>query len=96
MRLKILLLSFPLHGSITLSFRIVKHHRLREEFKALDFLYSSFRGFHSIKDDKRLTLGFEIFLRNEVDDVAIFRKYFGERFFELVWFYAFFKVLDLD
>jgi len=60
----------------------------------LYFLYSACSSFWVVKDDKRLSLCFEIGFGNEVDDIAVFGEDFSEGFFKGVGFYALFEVFD--
>lgn len=40
--------------------------------------------------------GLKILLGDEIDDGAVFREDFGKSFFEVVDFYAFFKIFDIN
>lgn len=64
MRFELVLAPLPLNGSVTLRLRIIQQHRLAKQLKPLNLLYSSLRSFNIVKDDERLTFGFEILFRD--------------------------------
>lgn len=70
-------------------------HRLVKQFETLYFLDGPFGGCGIFKDHKGLAFCSEVFLRDEIDDVAIFGEYFSERFFKLIDLDSLFEVLDL-
>jgi hypothetical protein len=62
----------------------------------LDFFNRSCGGQGVVEDDKSLAFGFEVGLRDEVDNVAVFGEDFAEGRFEFVNLYLFFEVADVD
>ena len=95
-KFKIVFSALPEHGRIALRFRVVEDHRFVEQLEPLDLLYCPFSGLHFIEDDESLTLGFDIFLGYQVDDVAIFGENFTQGLLELVDLDMFLKVLNLS
>jgi hypothetical protein len=71
-------------------------HRFLEELEALNFFDRSCGRRGIVEDDEGLAFGFEVGLRNEVDDVAVFGEDFAEGGFEFVDLYFFFEVADVD
>lgn len=96
MRLKSLFSTFPLYRSITLRPCEIQHHRLIKEFKSINFLNRLTRSLDILKDDKRLSFGFQIALRDDFEDGAVFGEQLGESFGQFGGFDAFFEVADVD
>lgn len=59
-------------------------HGFFEKLKALDFIDSLLGRFDSVKYDKRLALCFQVCLRDDIYNFAIFREQLCERFFQLI------------
>ena len=62
----------------------------------MDFFDRSSGGRDVVEDDEGLAFSFEVGLRDEVDDVAVFGEDFAEGGFEFVDLYFFFEVADVD
>ena len=73
----------------------IQHHRLIKEVEPIDLINGIRSRLNAVEDDKCLALGLQIGLRDDVNDVAIFREDFLKRFFQLVDFDSFFEVADL-
>jgi hypothetical protein len=71
MNLKLFRPALSQNGRIAPRFRIVKHHRLIEEFKAVNLIDCARRRFDIVKDNKRLALGLQVCLRDDLHDIAI-------------------------
>lgn len=95
MSLQLILSTLPQNCRIAPRFREIQHHRLIKELEPINLINGIRSRLNTIEDDKRLALGLQVSLRDDVDDVAIFREDFFKRFFQLVDFDSFFEVADL-
>ena len=96
MNLKLLIPSFPQNRSVTPRLRIVQNHGLIEKVEAVDFIDRASGGFHVVEHNERLALGLQVGLRDDLDDVAIFREDLVQCDLQLVDFDSFFQVTNLD
>lgn len=96
MNLKLLIPSIPQHSSIASRFRIVQNHRFIKEVEAVDFVNRAGGGFHVVEHNERLALGLQIGLRDDLDNVAIFREDLVQSDLQLIDFDSLFQVADLD
>ena len=84
------------HSGITPCLGKVKLHRFVEEVEAVDFFDGPGGGGRGIEDNKGLPFGFEVGLRDQVDDGPVFREDFCQGGFQGVRFNALFEVADVD
>lgn len=91
-----MLTSFPQDRRVTLRLRKVKHHGLIEQLEPLHFLNGTLSSRNIIEYHESLPFGFQIFLCDQIDDVAVFREDFLQGFFQLVNLYSLFEILDLE
>ena len=96
MRLKVVGRAFGLNGRIALRPRKRERHGLLEQLEALYFFYGVGGRLGVVEDDKRLTLGLEVALRDDVEDRSIFTEYFFQRLLELVDLYTLLEIFDVD
>ena len=96
MTLKLILIPRALDTSITPRLRKSQLHGLIKQLKALHLLDRLLRALYRIKDDKRLSLGFQIRLGHDVDYGAVFREELCESFFQLLGLDALFEVARVD
>ena len=78
MRFQLLSIPLSFYRSIALRFRIVQHHRLIKQLKALHLFYGASGGFGVFEDDEGLAFGFEVWFDNKIDDISIFGEDFSE------------------
>lgn len=95
MRFEFILRVLPSDGGIAPRLGKVEQHRLLEELEPLNLLDGALGRFHLVEHDEGLALGLEVRLGDEIDDIAVFREYFRQRFFELVDFNPLLQVANL-
>lgn len=66
MSLQLIVAAFPLNCRITPCLRIVQHHRLIENIKAVDFLNSAGCGVNVVKDNEGLALRLQVRLCDDL------------------------------
>lgn len=71
-------------------------HRLAEELESINLLNSASCAFGIIENDESLTLGLQILLGNDIDDVAELREYCPQGIRQSLELDALFQVLYID
>lgn len=74
MSLQLLRATFAENSSITPSLRIIQNHRLVKELEAVHFINGASCGIDAVKDDKRLALGLQVGLCDNLEHIAEFRE----------------------
>lgn len=94
--LKLLFADIHRHGLVALGARQCQPHGLVKELESLDFVNGFLRTVRILKDDKSLTLGLEVLLGNNIDNIAKLGKDGSQSLGNRLDLDAFFKVLDVD
>lgn len=71
-------------------------HGLVEKLETLDFIDCLLRALYAVENDKRLTLGLQVGLCDNVNDFSIFGKELRQGFLELVDLDVLFEVADVN
>jgi hypothetical protein len=95
-RVKLLLVPSLQHGGIAPRASQGNLHRLVEELEALHLVNGGQRRLRIVEDDEGLTLGLEVRLGYNVNDIAKLGKYCAQRLFERLRLDAFFEVAYVD
>lgn len=93
---ELLLVARALDSDVAASTRQGEVHGLVEELEALDLLDRFQSRLLVVEDDKRLALGLEIALGDDIDDIAVLGKDDLEGFLERLGLDALFKVAHVD
>ena len=83
MTLKLFLTATSLHTGITPCLRKCQLHRFFEKLETLHLIDRLLCALCRVEHNECLTLSFQIRLRDNVDDFAIFAEELSERLFEL-------------
>ena len=96
MRLQLIRTALPENRRITPRLRVIQRHGFLEKLKPIDFLNGIRGRLDIIKHNERLSLGFEVGFRDDVDNRAVFREELCQGLLEFLDFDALLEIADLN
>ena len=95
-QIELFLVASALNSDIAASARQCEVHGFIEELEALKFLDRLESRVLGVEHDKSLTLGLQVLLCNDINDISILGEERLEHLLERLWFDALFEVAHVD